>query len=442
VQLDTGFSMAWTLLWVSLFNGQRDLDGQIDAISHAYANRDRLTETQRYATEAQYFEWVKRDHAQARRAWEALLAVEPTNTVALTNLGLLTWFEDDYPGAATLAARAIRSDSNSFAPYSNLLDAQVALKQYAAADTTLARWRERFGADGEYQYTVGNLAYARGNFDSAAAAWRRNLDQRQDAAERSRAAFHLSRLAAVRGRRGDARRFNALAVETSPDPSERLRLPLEQASVELSLGVGREDALARAERMVTSTEFTALPATQRPYDQLAMLYGLAGRSDRARAVMAEHSRLLAAAGLAGERFGTSLLHRMYADASEGTLLLNEKRFGDAETSFTRAHAALGGVFWLPQIGMALDRAGMTDSALAVYERYLSSTWLYRIRVDAFDLPHVLRRAGEIYETKGDRARAIQSYERFVSLWREADPVLQPQVTDVKRRLADLTGELR
>ena len=100
------------------------------------------------------------------------------------------------------------------------------------------------------------------------------------------------------------------------------------------------------------------------------------------------------------------------------------------------------MFWLPQMGMALDRAGMTDSALAVYERYLSSTWLYRIRVDAFDLPHVLRRAGEIYETKGDRARAIQSYERFVSLWRDADPVLQPQVTDVKRRLADLTAEPR
>jgi tetratricopeptide (TPR) repeat protein len=442
VQLDTGFSMAWNQIWVSLYNGGRDLDGQLDALAHAYANRDRLTETQRYATEADYFDWVKRDRSQARRAWESVLAIDSNNNTALTNLGLLTWFEEDYPEAARLAARAIRSDSNQLSPYTNLLDAQVALKQYAAADTTLARWRARFGADAEYRYSVGNMAYVRGDFDTAAAAWRRNLDQREDAAERSRAAVNLSRLAAVRGRLGDGRRFDRLAAETAPDPGDRLRLPLEQASIELSLGVGREDALALAERVGSSAEFTALLAIQRPYDQLAMLYALAGRSDRARAVAAEQSRMLAAAGPAGERFASSLVHQMFADALEGTLLLNEKRFADAEASFTRAHAAFGGVYWLPQIGLALDRAGKSDSALAVYERYLSSTFLYRVRFDAFGMVHVLRRTGEMYEAKGDRVRAIERYERIVSLWREADPVLQPQVTDVKRRLADLTGEPR
>jgi tetratricopeptide (TPR) repeat protein len=434
--------MAWGQIWVALFNGQRDFQGQLDALSHAYANRDRLTETQRYATDAEYFEWVKTDRAQARRAWESVLAIDPNHTVALTNLGLLTWFEDDYPEAASLAARAIRSDSNGFAPYSNLLDAQVALKQYAAADTTLARWRERFGEDGEYQYTIGNIAYVRGNFDTAAAAWHRNFEQRRDAAERSRAAFLLSRLAAVRGRLAEARRFDRLGAETTADPSDRLGTSLEEAAVEASLGVGRDEALARAERIASSSEFTGLPAIARPYDELALVYANAGRRDRARAVVDEQKRAIAAAGPAGERFASSLLHRMLADAVEGTLLLNEKRYGDAEASFTRAHAALGGVNWLPQIGMALDRAGKSDSALAVYEHYLSSTWLYRIRADAYDLAHVLRRAGEMYEAKGDRARAIERYERFVSLWRDADPLLQPQVTDVKRRLADLTGEPR
>jgi tetratricopeptide (TPR) repeat protein len=282
----------------------------------------------------------------------------------------------------------------------------------------------------------------RGDFDSAAAAWRRNVDQRRDDAERSRAAFHLWRLAAVRGRLAEARRFVRLGAETTADPSDRLGTTLEEASVELSLGAGRDEVLARAERIAASAEFTALPAIARPYDELALVYALAGRRDRARAVVDEQTRAIAAAGPAGERFASSLLHRMLADAVEGTLLLNEKRYADAEASFTRAHAALGGVYWLPQLGMALDRAGKSDSALAVYERYLSSTWLYRMRADAYDLAHVLRRVGEMYEAKGDRKRAIDSYERFVSLWRDADPVLQPQVTDVKRRLADLTGEPR
>jgi serine/threonine protein kinase len=33
-----------------------------------------------------------------------------------------------------------------------------------------------------------------------------------------------------------------------------------------------------------------------------------------------------------------------------------------------------------------------------------------------------------------------AYQRFVELWRRADPVLQPQVAEVRRRLAEVTGE--
>ena len=442
VELDTGFAMAWNQIWVALWSTQRDPKAQIDALSRAYALPGRLTETQRYATEAQYFEWAKGDRPRARRAWEALLAIDSTNAQALTDLGLLTWFEDDYAGAAGLAARAIRSDSGRFPPYSNLVDAQVALKQYAVAETTLARWRGRFGTGGEYDYVVGNMAFVRGDYDSAARAWHRNLDRRSDAAERSRAAFLLGKLAMVRGQVGEARRFDRTAIETSPDPGMALQLPLEDARASVSIGLDRRDVLSRVDRLAASPEFTAAIPAQRPYVLLALVYAMAGRSDRARALAAEQARVYEAAGPAGERMRSSLLRRMVADGLEGTLLLNDKRFGDAAERFGRARTVLGGVIWLPEMAMALDQAGMTDSALAVYERYLSSTWLYRLRADAIWLGPVLRRVGEMYEAKGDRARAVESYQRFVSLWREADPVLQPQVTDVKRRLADLTGEQR
>ena len=48
-----------------------------------------------------------------------------------------------------------------------------------------------------------------------------------------------------------------------------------------------------------------------------------------------------------------------------------------------------------------------------------------------------RRLGELYEAKGDRPKALQYYEHFVDLWKTADPELQPQVADVKRRIARL-----
>ena len=52
----------------------------------------------------------------------------------------------------------------------------------------------------------------------------------------------------------------------------------------------------------------------------------------------------------------------------------------------------------------------------------------------------MRRLGELYEERGDRARALEYYGKFVDLWRNADPELQPQVTDVKQRMSRLAGE--
>jgi hypothetical protein len=76
----------------------------------------------------------------------------------------------------------------------------------------------------------------------------------------------------------------------------------------------------------------------------------------------------------------------------------------------------------------------------VYERYVESTWNFRLYVDRHSLGPALRRAGELYEARGDRGRAVESYQKFVALWRDADPVLQPQVADVRKRLVELTKE--
>ncbi|MEO8577415.1 MAG: BTAD domain-containing putative transcriptional regulator [Gemmatimonadales bacterium] len=47
------------------------------------------------------------------------------------------------------------------------------------------------------------------------------------------------------------------------------------------------------------------------------------------------------------------------------------------------------------------------------------------------------RAGEIYESEGDRRNAVAKYRTFVSLWKDADPELQPLVADVRQRIRRL-----
>ena len=43
--------------------------------------------------------------------------------------------------------------------------------------------------------------------------------------------------------------------------------------------------------------------------------------------------------------------------------------------------------------------------------------------------------GQLYEQLGERQKAAAAYERFVALWRDADPALQPQVRRAREALA-------
>lgn len=58
---------------------------------------------------------------------------------------------------------------------------------------------------------------------------------------------------------------------------------------------------------------------------------------------------------------------------------------------------------------------------------------------AYLAPMHLRRA-ELYERLGERAKAIDHYERFIKLWRDCDPSLQPTVQAAKDRLARLAQD--
>ena len=51
-------------------------------------------------------------------------------------------------------------------------------------------------------------------------------------------------------------------------------------------------------------------------------------------------------------------------------------------------------------------------------------------------PAHLRQA-EIYDRRGNRDAAVEHYRKFIDLWREADPELQPAVTKARERLAAL-----
>ena len=97
---------------------------------------------------------------------------------------------------------------------------------------------------------------------------------------------------------------------------------------------------------------------------------------------------------------------------------------------------------LPRFARAWEALGQTDSAIATYERYISTPSTGRVYADAFELANAYVRLGELYEQRGDRDNAVRYYNELIELWREADPELRRQVQDVRDRIARLAQEPR
>jgi tetratricopeptide (TPR) repeat protein len=204
-----------------------------------------------------------------------------------------------------------------------------------------------------------------------------------------------------------------------------------------------DSALAREPPPVLQSPRPGAPLSglQQPHLEAAVAYALAREPERARALLAQYDARVRDAAL--RRFFEPRRHDALAEIAlaEGRPLdaVREFRLSDVRPDGPATGCAI--CLYL-RLGRAYDLAEMPDSAIVMFERYLATPFFARGRPDAWFLAGVLKRLGELYEARGDRARAATYYAKFVELWKDADPELQPKVADVRRRLARLRGTER
>ena len=116
-------------------------------------------------------------------------------------------------------------------------------------------------------------------------------------------------------------------------------------------------------------------------------------------------------------------------------------FGRADTLPDGPSSACSACLFI-NLARAYDAAGNADSTIAALSRALG---IMRTGKPGIFSPYVgpfEKRLGELWEQKGDRKRAYEHYARFVSLWKDAEPELQPMVADVRQRMTRLSDSER
>jgi len=440
---DSGFAMAWRKLGVVLHNTGRDRERRDSALSQAMRLGDRLTERERYLTEGTYYQLVEDDDQAAIAAYRSVLDKYPDDRIALNNLANLYGGLGREEEALELRLHSVALGHAPAVTYQGTISSLYRLGAADSARQVLEMYAEEYPDQPVMLRFRAALASATGEYDSAQATLEYlRSSQRGSPQWEMLAAFELSNVAAVRGKIDEARRqvlagrakAEQLGLTWTREQPRDVWVGQIEAWVLLLFGNDPEAAVRKMDAALRALPSDSLDPEDRQYLGSAVFYARAGRPERAREFMAAYEAEVDAETREDEVEGW---HN-----TRGEIALAEGAYSEAIAEFKLFREGATGCVMcgLFELAEAFDRAGQADSAQAYYERYLDAPQLFRGGNDNGNLWRTLRRLGELYEERGDTAQAVEYYNRFVDLWNDADPELQPIVRDVRERLARLVGE--
>ncbi len=434
IALDTAFAMAHRKLAVVLRNSFAEQSRITAAATKAFEHRDRLPELERYLTTAYYYWDVEYDRNNVIRAYRAVLELDPEETTALNNLSIELRQMRRWQEAEELTKRAL-AVGGEWQFYQGTVAAQVGQGKLAEAQATIDQFAERL-PDNPY---LGRLRFAfaarQRDYARAAAHVQAIAEREGELFWQEYVNFSLSAVARVQGKLARAERY----VQEAMSVGEERGLPADYISGAVQLALTdvlyREtpvDGVRKVEAALEHYPISEMDPLDRPYVELARFYALAGYSERARRLLSEYETEVGE----GVRRGQPQRHGAY-----GAAALAEGRYEEAITHFRNWYDdGCGRGCGIFELGRVYDVTGNADSALAAYERALTAPGLFTVFEESRWLGQTYKRLGELYQERGETEKAVEYYDRFVELWKDADPELQPVVEDVRGRIARLVGE--
>ncbi|MEO7986038.1 MAG: BTAD domain-containing putative transcriptional regulator [Gemmatimonadales bacterium] len=433
VALDTGFAAAYTRLAIE-YSVIGEFGRASDMQARAFRHRDRLGNRERAFTSAIYYTSLTQ-YDRAVAAYQALLDIDPADVKALNNLGFIYAELRDFPRAEQYYARAVRADSSIVVVWNGLQQTLINQGKYTEARRAIDRAHIQFPGNLHLGYTEIYLAAALGDYRTAERHARVMIaGSAEDPIRRADGLRTLADLSLLRGRLHASSRYRREAMLEAEQGGYRASALLDAlAGSAMNVWVrGTPEKAPTLIELLARHPLDSVPPLDRPYVEIASAYAARGLQPEVRALAADFER----AGTPSGRFRRAAQHHIL-----GVAALGEGRYALAESELRQAAETEQCVICsLPELARAYDLGGQRDSAIAVYQRYLSTPWIGRLELDGVHLVAICERLATLYEERNERQRAAELYRRVVALWRDADPELRPRVIRAERRLAALSVE--
>ncbi len=438
IRLDSSFASAYRKLAVTLGNEGSSRSEVQRLMTKAYELRERLSESERLLTEASYFtDGPRQDLRRAELALQSLVDLDPTFFPALNNLAVLYQRQGRWTEAEPLVRRAIALEPGIVTGYRNMARVFGELGRFREIDSMATIAEQRLGAKNA-EPLLDRIAGAAmvGDFATAERNIQRVYNEMGTVSQAvGSAAFVHGAILEARGRLKASRAAYARSDSTRKTLGLSVR-PLDAAlsdalMVARQLGdVPRGRAMALAALKAYPPE--RVPTEDRDYFGWIEALDVLGLQEQARPLVAALEERVAKANRRDDAVALAFHRAQVLTAkspSEGVA---------AWTAIVRDYPEQGIGTVGPFLANAYLALGQPDSALAVTEQFIAHTgWVKARYAIGPYLAKGHQLAGELNERKGNKEKALQHYEKFVELYKDADPELQPVVKDVRARIERL-----
>jgi serine/threonine protein kinase/Flp pilus assembly protein TadD len=474
VALDPGFAMAFRSMGIAYgLLGQPE--EMMKYLQKALALSDRVSEKERYIIEGDfYYRSGEKYFERAIKAYSKFFEIYPEdsgwhNSFALIYLNLQEWdtaielFEKAKKGGATGFIYPYTNQAGAYAGKGEFGKAREVLGNYLSNNPdnavvrrhlsyyfVLERQFDQARAEAEKAQTLspsdynnilikGDIFLYKGELVLAENEYRRLAEREEPAAQLS-ALNRFFWLAELQGKFAAAGTQSSVWWEKSNKPGQQdwiWSVRFYTAHYELQRG-HPETALTKFQELYDQAfEQEDIDSQRWALHGKGLAYSAMNRSAEALRAAVELRKITE--GSLNKKAIWLYFHLM------GSIELKQRNFGQAIGNLEKAlpflpfesdlWSAGDQAMFFDSIAQAYFEAGQQEKALSTYNKITQLTsgrlaWGIIYAKSFYQL-------GKIHEMRGDRAKAINYYQKFLDLWKNADPGI-PEIEDARKRLAGLT----